>query len=108
MSNHFNDEAFLARLRQDPSHMWRPVELVDHAATHGTPSFPPGHGFAHSDAGYVITGILVEQVTGRPLHTVYRELIAAELLRIRDGHGTNPSSEAAAAPTRSQPDRGSP
>jgi D-alanyl-D-alanine carboxypeptidase len=73
--NYFNDEAFLARLRRNPEHVWRPVELVDHAATYGSPYFPPGQGFAYSDTGYVITGILVEQVTGRPLHQVYRELV---------------------------------
>ncbi len=48
MPNYFNEEDFLARLRQDPGHVWRPVELVDHAATHGTASFPPGKGFAYS------------------------------------------------------------
>ena len=32
-----------------------------------------GHGFEYSDTGYVITGILVEQTTGRPLHEIYRE-----------------------------------
>jgi D-alanyl-D-alanine carboxypeptidase len=73
--NYFNEDAFLARLRQDPGHVWRPVELVDHAASHGTPSFPPGQGFAYSDTGYVIAGILAEQTTGRPLEAVYRELV---------------------------------
>jgi CubicO group peptidase (beta-lactamase class C family) len=72
---YFNEEAFLARLRRDPDHIWRPVGLVDHAAAYGTPSFPPGQGFAYSDTGYVIAGVLVEQVTGRPLHQVYRELV---------------------------------
>ena len=75
LPNYFNDEAFFARLREDPGRAWRPVELVDHAAAHGTPYFPPGQGFGYSDTGYVIAGILVEQVTGRPLHEVYRELV---------------------------------
>jgi D-alanyl-D-alanine carboxypeptidase len=73
--NYFRDETFLARLREEPGRAWRPVELVDHAAEHGTPSFSPGQGFEYSDTGYVIAGILVEQVTGRPLHEVYRELV---------------------------------
>jgi CubicO group peptidase (beta-lactamase class C family) len=75
LPNYSTDEAFLARLRRDPGRVWTPVELVDHAAAHGTPSFPPGQGFAYSDTGYVITGILLEQVTGRPLHELYRELV---------------------------------
>jgi D-alanyl-D-alanine carboxypeptidase len=75
LPNYFNDEAFRARLRQDPRRRWNPVDLVDQAAAHGTPSFPPGQGFAYSDTGYVITGILQEQVTDRPLHQLYRELV---------------------------------
>jgi D-alanyl-D-alanine carboxypeptidase len=73
--NYFGEKAFMARVREEPRRAWHPVELVDHAAAHGTPSFPPGEGFAYSDTGYVITGILVEQITGRPLHKVYRELV---------------------------------
>jgi len=75
LPNYFRDEAFMARLREHPRRAWRPVELVDHAAAHGTPLFPPGQGFAYSDTGYVVAGLLVEQVTGRPLHEVYRELV---------------------------------
>ena len=51
------------------------MELVDHAATHGTWRFPPGEGFEYSDTGYVICGILVERATGRPLAEVYREYV---------------------------------
>jgi D-alanyl-D-alanine carboxypeptidase len=75
LPNYFNDEAFLTRLRRDPDRVWRPVELVDHAAAHGAPSFPPGEGFAYSDTGYVIAGILLEHVTGRPLHQLYRAIV---------------------------------
>ena len=67
LPNYFGDEAFVARLRDEPRRAWRPVELVDHAP--GAPHFQPGQGFAYSDTGYVITGILLEQATGRPLRT---------------------------------------
>jgi D-alanyl-D-alanine carboxypeptidase len=75
LPNYFSDETFFARLREEPGRAWRPVELVDHAATYGTPRFPPGQGFEYSDTGYVVVGILVEQLTGRPLHEVYRKLV---------------------------------
>jgi D-alanyl-D-alanine carboxypeptidase len=75
LPNYFTDQAFAARLRAEPGRAWRPVELVDHAAAYGTPRFPPGRGFEYCDTGYVVAGILVEQVTGRPLHEVYRELV---------------------------------
>jgi D-alanyl-D-alanine carboxypeptidase len=73
--NYFGEDAFMARLREEPGRAWRPVELVDHAAAHGTPPFLPGQGFQYSDSGYVIVGILVEQVTARQLHEVYRDLV---------------------------------
>jgi D-alanyl-D-alanine carboxypeptidase len=45
LPNYFTDEAFAARLRENPDRGWRPAELVDHAATYGTQRFPPGRGF---------------------------------------------------------------
>jgi D-alanyl-D-alanine carboxypeptidase len=75
LPNYFRDDAFMARLREEPGRTWRPVELVNHAAAHGTPQFPPGRGFEYSDTGYVVAGILVEQATGQPLHDVYRALV---------------------------------
>jgi D-alanyl-D-alanine carboxypeptidase len=73
--NYFGEEAFMARVRNEPRRAWRPVELVDHAAALGTAHFAPGQGFEYSDTGYVITGVLVEQITGRALHEVYRDLV---------------------------------
>jgi D-alanyl-D-alanine carboxypeptidase len=48
---------------------------VDHAAAYGTPRFLPGRGFEYCDTGYVVTGILVEQAAGRPLHEGHREVV---------------------------------
>jgi D-alanyl-D-alanine carboxypeptidase len=42
LPNYFTDDAFLAQLRKEPARPWRPVDLGDHAAAHGTPPFPPG------------------------------------------------------------------
>jgi CubicO group peptidase (beta-lactamase class C family) len=75
LPNYFNDAAFFARLREDPTRTWRSVDLVDHAAEHGTPAFAPGEGFEYTDTGFVIAGILVEEVTGEPLHEAYREVV---------------------------------
>jgi D-alanyl-D-alanine carboxypeptidase len=96
--NYFTDAAFLARLRVEPDRAWRPVELVDHAVEHGIPPFPPGQGFQYSDTGYVITGILVEQLMGRPLHQVYRDLVFDPLGMDRtwlEGHEPARTQEAA-------------
>lgn len=73
--NYFGEQSFMARVREEPGRAWRPVELVDHAAAHGTPPFPPGQGFQYSDTGFVIAAILAERATGRQLHEIYRELV---------------------------------
>jgi D-alanyl-D-alanine carboxypeptidase len=75
LPDYFHDEAFAARLREQPGRAWRRAELVDHAAAHARPNFPPGQGFEYSDTGYVVAGILVEQLTGQALHVIYRDLV---------------------------------
>ena len=75
LPDYFHDQAFAARVRSEPSRAWHPVELVDHIAAHGTSNFRPGEGFGYSDTGYVVLGVLLEQVTGKPLHALYRELV---------------------------------
>jgi D-alanyl-D-alanine carboxypeptidase len=75
LPNYFGEPAFMQRLREDPARTWRPAELVDHAATHGTVSFAPGEGFDYTDTGFVVAALLVEQTTGRELNQVYRELV---------------------------------
>lgn len=73
-SARINEEAFLAPAAPGPGpplcvlSSWS-ITRTRHAAV------PPGQGFAYSDTGYVITGILVKQVTGRPLHAVHHELV---------------------------------
>jgi D-alanyl-D-alanine carboxypeptidase len=75
LPNYFQDKAFFARVQHEPSRAWQPVEFVDHVAAHCTPHFRPGEGFSYSDTGYVVAGILLEQVTGQALHAVYREFV---------------------------------
>lgn len=75
LANYFGDEEFFGQVRREPDRAWNPVEFVDYVATHATPDFPPGEGFRYSDTGYTVAGILIEEITGRQLHAVYRELI---------------------------------
>jgi D-alanyl-D-alanine carboxypeptidase len=75
LPNYFDDQSFFARVRREPGRAWDPVEFVDHVAGHGRPHFAPGEGFRYSDTGYVVIGILLEQVTGQPLHAIYRDVV---------------------------------
>ncbi|MCY7299779.1 MAG: beta-lactamase family protein [Ilumatobacteraceae bacterium] len=61
----------------DPGHVWTPREMVEGAIAWGTPHFPPGegYGYAYSDTGYVLAGLVIEAIEGRPLHEAYRARI---------------------------------
>jgi D-alanyl-D-alanine carboxypeptidase len=42
-------------------------QLVARAMNH-PPAFPPGAGWAYSNTGFILAGMIIERVTGRPLH----------------------------------------
>ncbi|WP_214413933.1 serine hydrolase domain-containing protein [Sphaerisporangium fuscum] len=51
----------------DRQHVYQePRELLDLALAHKA-SFPPGKGWEYSNTGYVVAGLIVQKVTGRPL-----------------------------------------
>ena len=74
LPNYFGDEAFLARVKLEPDRVWDPAEFVDHVAERSKPDFRPGEGFSYTDTGYTVIGILLEQISGQPLHSIYREV----------------------------------
>jgi D-alanyl-D-alanine carboxypeptidase len=64
-------------LMSDPGRPWRPQDLLQGALEWGEPSFPPdgGYGYAYSDTGYVLLGLVIEKLDGRSLHESYRARI---------------------------------
>lgn len=66
-----------AALARDPGHVWTPREMVEGAIAWGTPHFPPGegYGYAYADTGYVLAGVIIEALDGRPLWQSYRQRI---------------------------------
>lgn len=66
---------FLDLIVEEPERRWTPEETIAFVKTHCAPRFPPGEGFHYSDTGYNMLGLIIEQVTGRPLHEVYRDLL---------------------------------
>lgn len=59
----------------DPQHQWTPLEQIDFGLAHGQPYCPPGRCFRYADTGYVLLGLIVEAVTGRPLYEMTRRLV---------------------------------
>jgi D-alanyl-D-alanine carboxypeptidase len=72
------DEATVDAYLTDPTRQWRPEELV--AIGTGLPrAFPPGEGFLYSNTNTVMLGLIVEQVTGRPLADVMQDRLFGPL-----------------------------
>ena len=62
----------------NPAQVWQPQQLVD--VVKGQPaSFPPGTKFDYSNTNTVLLGMVIEQVTGKPVAEVFDEQILTPL-----------------------------
>ena len=70
--------AFLADFLRDGDRRWQPREVLAYAAELD-PIAPPGEVFHYSDTNYVLLGLLVEAVTGRPFAEALRNRVLRPL-----------------------------
>jgi len=70
--------AFLFEYILHPYRFWEPEDILVYVPGL-TPAFVPGTGWHYSDTGYLLAGLIVEEITGKELHDVYRERIFAPL-----------------------------
>jgi D-alanyl-D-alanine carboxypeptidase len=59
----------------EPSRFWTPLDTIRWAKNNLKPHFPPGKGFHYADTGYQLLGLIVEKITGKPLHQSLNEEI---------------------------------
>src|SRR5215218_5526876 len=52
-----------------------PSDLVDLAVAGEPPTLPPGTARSYTDTGFLLAGLVIEALTGRPLQEAYRELV---------------------------------
>lgn len=88
LPDYVDDPDLLAGIRED--RVWEPHELVALAERHPR-LFEPGTAWSYSNTNYVIAGVLVEAVTGRPLA---RELERRIFSPLRLRHTTFPAGTA--------------
>ena len=62
----------------DPYKVWKPEELVK-IGIEDSPLFDPGTEFNYSNTNYVLLGLVLEQVTGKPIGEVYQKEIIQPL-----------------------------
>ncbi|MEU8758943.1 serine hydrolase domain-containing protein [Streptomyces sp. NPDC048659] len=65
--NYSMDEGFFKALTSDPQRPFTPQELLDYSFKHPV-NFAPGAQFEYSNTNTILLGLVVEKVSGMPLH----------------------------------------
>ena len=72
------NDAFVAEVLADPGRSFTPEELLELAFSQPA-AFPPGQGWRYCNTNYVLLGLLIERISGRPLPDYLAEKILAPL-----------------------------
>ena len=64
--------ALTTSLDNDPTRVWKPQQLLDIAFAQ-PPNFAPGADYEYSNTNYVLLGLIVEKLNGKPIATVFEE-----------------------------------
>ncbi|CAA9268769.1 MAG: Beta-lactamase class C-like and penicillin binding proteins (PBPs) superfamily, partial [uncultured Chloroflexia bacterium] len=78
ISSYTLDEQWQDEYFSEPERVWSPEELVQFGVE-DSPAFDPGTDFQYSNTNTVLLGLVLEQVTGKPIGEVYREGIIEPL-----------------------------
>lgn len=62
------DNGLMESLYQTPDIFFTPQALVKYTQEHQSAYFAPGDGYHYSDTGYILLGLIIEEVTGLPFH----------------------------------------
>ncbi len=71
VADFFESPDYKALVIDDPTHAWTPQEVLEKLV--GAPYFAPGSGYHYSNTGFLLLGMVVEQVTGKSLGDVLSE-----------------------------------
>jgi len=72
-------KSMLELVMDEPDRFWTPVETSQWAKDNLEAHFLPGEGFYYSDTGYQLLGLIIEKMTGKPLHENLHEYIFSPL-----------------------------
>jgi D-alanyl-D-alanine carboxypeptidase len=76
--NYSSSPAFQQAMFADPRHAFTPQELLNFAFAQPN-EFPPGEGFQYCNTNTILLGLVVEKVSGQPLHDYIRDHILTPL-----------------------------
>ena len=66
LREYFEIRGINAKLLADPDRVWKPEELVAFVLD-TKPLFPADKGWAYADTNYILVGMVIEKITGKPL-----------------------------------------
>lgn len=72
--DHGDAEAYTEAIMADPRRHWTPIEQITALVEWGDKLDKPERIYSYSDSGYVLLGVILEQVTGQGLAEAVREL----------------------------------
>lgn len=93
-ADYVQDADFLQACLVDPWRRWTPQELLDFAI-HKPLFFEPGTNWAYAHTNYVILGLALEKIAGRPVQDLMQEKVLGPLCMTHTG---DPQSAAIASP----------
>ena len=88
--NYSESPEFQQAMLADPRRPFTPQELLNFAFAQPN-AFPPGEGFEYCNTNTVLLGVVVEKVSGQPLHDYVRDHI---LTRLGMSHTSFPTTNA--------------
>jgi D-alanyl-D-alanine carboxypeptidase len=91
IASYTEDEQWQNELLSDPTRVWKPKELA-RIGIKDSPLFEPGTEWFYSNTNYVLLGLVLEQVTDKPLGKLYKKEIIKPLhLKETSFPNTDPS-----------------
>ncbi|MGH2583511.1 MAG: serine hydrolase domain-containing protein [Dehalococcoidia bacterium] len=88
--NWIEDPAFMDAYGRDPLLPFTPQDVVEIVRRH-PPDFAPGERVQYSDTNYILLGLIIEQVTGRPAGEVITEHVIRPLGLTNTSFPTTPA-----------------
>jgi D-alanyl-D-alanine carboxypeptidase len=75
---HVYDPDFGKAVAESPDRVWKPEEIVAYILD-ADPLFPPGRGWSYADTNYIVLGMILEEITGRPYYEELKQRILEPL-----------------------------
>src|SRR5215217_4510189 len=78
IASYTEDDQWVKEWSSDPTKVWKPEDLARFGIKE-SPLFKPGTAWFYSNTNYVLLGLVLQQVTGKPINQLYQEEIIRPL-----------------------------